>query len=140
MIRVVIDTNVLVSALVSRDGPNAQVLNLVLAGSIRPCVSDELLKEYRAVLRRPKFRGLSALHIDALISLLDKLSLKVTPSVRLSVSHDEPDNRVYECADAARAHYIVTGNRKHFPTPYRSVEVVSARQLLDLLAVTDKSY
>lgn len=137
MIRVVIDTNVLVSALISRHGPNARVLDMVLAGKIQPCVSGALLKEYRGVLGRPKFRGVSSSHIDALLDLLQAVSLKVTPAATLQVSSDEPDNRIYECADAARAHYIVTGNRRHFATPYKSIQVVNARELLDILAETN---
>jgi putative PIN family toxin of toxin-antitoxin system len=138
MIRVVIDTNVLVSALISRHGPNARVLDLVLADKIRPCVSEAVLNEYRGVLGRPKFRGLSSSYIDALIGLLEKVSLKVTPVATLQVSSDEPDNRVYECADAAQAHYIVTGNRKHFATPHRSLKIVNAREFLEILAETNE--
>jgi len=138
MIRVVIDTNVVVSALISHHGPNARVLDLVLADEIRPCVSEAVLKEYRVVLSRPKFRGLNPLHIDALIDLLAKVSLKVTPIATLQVSRDEPDNRVYECADAAQAHYIVTGNRKHFATPYKSIKIVNARELLDIVSETNE--
>ena len=137
MIRVVIDTNVLVSALLSRHGPNARVLDLVLADKIRPCISQAVLNEYRAVLGRPKFRGLGSSHIDAVIELLEKLSAKVTPVATLQVSRDEADNRIYECADAAQAHYIVTGNRKHFATPYKSIRIVNARELLDVLAGTN---
>jgi len=137
MTRVVIDTNVLVSALLSRHGPNARVLDLVLADKIRPCISEAVLNEYRAVLGRPKFRGLGSSHIDAVIELLEKLSAKVTPVSTLQVSRDEADNRIYECADAAQAHYIVTGNRKHFATPYKSIRIVNARELLDVLAGTN---
>ena len=137
MTRVVIDTNVLVSALLSRHGPNARVLDLVLADKIRPCISEAVLHEYRAVLGRPKFRGLGSSHIDAVIELLEKLSAKVTPVATLQVSRDEADNRIYECADAAQAHYIVTGNRKHFATPYKSIRIVNARELLDVLAGTN---
>ena len=137
MIRVVIDTNVLVSALLSRHGPNTRVLDLVLADKIRPCISEAVLNEYRAVLGRPKFRGLGSSHIDAVIELLEKVSAKVTPVATLQVSRDEADNRIYECADAALAHYIVTGNRKHFATPYKSIRIVNARELLDVLAGTN---
>lgn len=134
MIRVVIDTNVLVSALLSRQGPNAGVFDLVLAGKVQPCVSEEVLNEYRGVLGRPKFRGIGPSHVNALIDLLEMVSIKVRPTKTLRISSDEPDNRIYECAAAAGARYIVTGNRKHFDKPYGSVEIVNARELLGLLS------
>ena len=73
-------------------------------------------------------------HIGVVIDVLEAVSLKITPVTTLQISTDDDENRVYECADAAQAHYIVTGNRKHFITPYKSIEIVSARELLDLLS------
>jgi putative PIN family toxin of toxin-antitoxin system len=135
MIRVVLDTNVLVSALISSQGPNARLFDMVLSGEIQPCVSEDILTEYRGVfVGRPKFRRLSPSRITALIDLLDRVSVKVTPRAVLKLSSHEPDNRIYECAEAARARYIVTGNRKHFAQSYKCIEVVNSRQLLDLLA------
>jgi len=46
----------------------------------------------------------------------------------------EPDNRFYECADAAQAAFLVTGNLKHFKKDYQATRIVNARRLLDLLA------
>lgn len=132
MIRVVIFTNVLVSALLSSQGPNARVLDF-LAGKLQPCVTEEILNEYRGVLGRPKFRGIGQASIEVLIDLLATVSVKVRPAATLKISSDEPDNRIYECAAAAGARYIVTGNRRHFDKPYGSIEVVNARELLDLL-------
>jgi putative PIN family toxin of toxin-antitoxin system len=133
MIRVVIDTNVLVSALLSSQGPNAEVLDLVLAGKLQPCITEEVLSEYRGVLGRPKFHGIGQASIKALIDLLETVSARVRPTATLKISSDEPDNRIYECAAAAGARYIITGNRRHFEQPYGSIEVVNARELLDLL-------
>ena len=72
-----------------------------------------------------------------MIELLEQVSVKVAPVATLQVPRDEADNRIYECADAAQAHYIVTGNRKHFTTPYKSIKIVNARELLDVLAGTN---
>ena len=135
MIRVVLDTNVLVSAVISSQGPNARLFDLVLSGQIQPCVSEDILTEYRGVfVDRLKFSRLSPSRINALIDLLERVSVKVTPRVVLKLSSHEPDNRIYECAEAAHARYIVTGNHKHFAQSYKSIEIVNSRQLLDLLA------
>jgi predicted nucleic acid-binding protein len=48
-------------------------------------------------------------------------------------SAEEDDNRIYECAVAAKAHYIITENTKHFSKPYKLTKIVTARQLLELL-------
>ena len=114
------------------------MLDLVLADVILPCVSESVLNDYRGVLGRAKFRRISSSHIAVLLDLLETVSLKVTPVPTLQVSRDEPDNRIYECADAAQAHYIVTGNRKHFAAPYNSIKIVNARELLDVLAGTNE--
>jgi predicted nucleic acid-binding protein len=58
----------------------------------------------------------------------------VRPAKRLAVSPDESDNRFYECAAAAEADYIVTGNARHFNKPYRTTKIVTVRHLLTLLA------
>jgi len=51
----------------------------------------------------------------------------------LNISEDPDDNRIYECADAALADYIVTGNTKHFKKPYKATKIISARQLVELI-------
>ena len=53
---------------------------------------------------------------------------------RLQISEHEDDNRIYECAVAAKAHYIVTENLKHFREPYKTTKVVTSRQLLAVAA------
>jgi len=57
----------------------------------------------------------------------------VIPRAKLTVSPDESDNRFLECAEAARADYLVTGNTKHFPARYKTTAVVTGRHFLDLL-------
>jgi len=96
-----------------------------------PCVSDALIDEYRGVLLRPELD----LHADRRRQVLDifsTLSLHVTPTKTLKISDHEDDNRFYECAAEALADYIVTGNTKHFPRPYKTTQIITARQLVEL--------
>jgi putative PIN family toxin of toxin-antitoxin system len=132
MIRVVFDTNILYSAVRQPKGLPARAIDLVVAGLVIPCVSDALLNEYRDVLLRP---GLD-LHDGRRRQVLDlfaSLALHFTPTETLKISSDEDDNRFYECADAAMADYIVTGNASHFKKPYRTTKITTARQLVELL-------
>jgi predicted nucleic acid-binding protein len=52
----------------------------------------------------------------------------VVPTHTVSASSDEADNRFLECAEVARADYLVTGNKKHFPHRWKTTEVVNARE------------
>lgn len=65
--------------------------------------------------------------------LLKPAAIKVKSRGRLKLSEHEEDNRIYECALAAKAHYIVTENTRHFTTSYKYTKIVNARQLLRLL-------
>jgi putative PIN family toxin of toxin-antitoxin system len=130
MIRVVLDRSVLVSAVISATGPNAQVFDLITTEKDRPCLTVELLAEYYRVFDYERLQHLDRRRIARLRGLLERVSIKVTSSGRLKLSVHEDDNRVYECAVAAKANYIVTENTKHFQTGYKNIKIVTARQLL----------
>jgi uncharacterized protein len=132
MTRVVFDTNVLYSSILKPGSVPAEAFDLVAAGLIIPCVSDDVIAEYRNVLYRQELD----LHEDRrreLLGHLSALSLHVAPTEKLAIAAHEPDNRFYECAQASAAHYLVTGNRKHFPKDLPTTRIVTARQLLDLI-------
>jgi putative PIN family toxin of toxin-antitoxin system len=132
MTKVVIDTSVLVSALLTEHGAEAAVLDGVLDGKIIWCVSDAILAEYEATLYRPKFRGIERRKIVAALRLAASGRMTVV-TARLIHSPHEPDNRFYECAQASLADYLVTGNRKHFNKDLPPTKIVNARELLRLL-------
>lgn len=114
---VVLDTNVLVSALLSPFGPPARVLDLLLAGELGVAYDDRLLAEYRQVLARPRF-GFDA---QAVADLLDYLVAAGQPVVArpLPVSLPDPaDLPFLEVAPTAGA-VLITGNRRHFPPEAR---------------------
>ena len=137
--RVVYDTNVLVSAALKPGSIPASLVALALAGRVQLCVSPPILAEYREVLSRQKF-GFEAHRIDALLADLVRVALIVDPTVQLALAPDEPDNRFLECALEARADFLVTGNLRHFPVsafegivilePARFAQVLAERLLL----------
>jgi uncharacterized protein len=132
MTRLVIDTNVLVSALLKPRGNEAAVLRLALVGSVTVCLTDAILTEYKAVLARPKFR-FDQTEIAALLDELKAVAQFVKPRNQVTASPDESDNRFLECAEAAQADYLITGNPRHFPKIWAGIEIVSAGQLLQSL-------
>jgi predicted nucleic acid-binding protein len=81
----------------------------------------------------PKFARLPSAEVATLLALIESEATMVTPSTRLEVSPHDSDNRFYECADAAQADYIVTGNTRHFTKSHKNTRIVTGRGLLDLV-------
>lgn len=135
--RVVLDTNVLVSALLTPHGRCAQVLDLVIEGIIVPCVDDRITSEYHDVLARAEL-GFDA--ADRTL-VLEAIRTIAEPFVALPLpagSPDPDDLPFIEVAHAASA-LLVTGNLKHFPPDARhGVVVVSPAELIALLTTVDQ--
>ena len=138
MIRVVLDTNVLVAASISPSGPNAQILDLIVGDKVRPFVTAAVIEEYERVFEYERLRYLDQRRVANVLRLLNAAATKVKSRGRLKISRHEDDNRIYECAYAAKAHYIVTENAAHFPEPHKYTQIVNARQLLDMLKAEKK--
>jgi putative PIN family toxin of toxin-antitoxin system len=136
MIRVVLDTNVIVSALLVPHGTQASVLLLALLGHIALYVSRSVLNEYEEVLRRPRLK-LQPKSIDAALASIRRVAHLVEPTQTVSISSHESDNRFLECAQTAEANYIVTGNTRHFPQRHGETRTVTGRQFLDILAESE---
>lgn len=132
MIRVVIDTNILVSALLQPEGLPAAVLMLALSGEVQLFVSDAVFAEYDEVIRRPRFKR-SPDVIESTLQSIRKLGHWVKPGVHVEECTDPDDNVFLECAQAAEADYLVTGNRRDFPERWKKTKVIGARELIELL-------
>ncbi len=133
MIRVVLDTNIIVSALLQPLGIPAQVFVLALSGVFQLCVSGSLYAEYEEVLSRPKFH-LSEETITTALRAIREKGMWVRPTESVRACSDLADDMFLECAAAANAQYLVTGNLKHFPTAWAGTRVVTARWLLDIVS------
>ena len=127
--RVVLDTNILISACWTPDGLESQTVQLALAGTITACVSPAVWAEYRDVLFRDKFASIRD-RADELLAKLEARAVQVEPRETVSAATDEDDNRFLECAVAAGAAYLITGNLKHFPARWGSTQIVNARGFL----------
>lgn len=123
--RVVLDTNILVSACLTPEGASATIVELALLGVFT-------LSEYREVLGRTKFSRHAA-RIGEILAGIEEISVSVIPTTRLELALDEEDNRLLECAQAAHAEMLVTGNQKHFPKDIGNTRIVSPREFLTSL-------
>lgn len=115
MHRLILDTNVLVSALIQKNAPHS-ILEHCLNQGAHICLSTPLLQEYIGVLSRTKFARYKDFQENALFLLarLKTEALFFEPTFRLSIVSDEPDNRLLELARSSQADYIVTGNTRDF--------------------------
>src|SRR5262249_33933594 len=127
MIRVVIDTNILVSAAIKEKGAEAVVVDLIAGGYLAWCVSEPILLEYHDVLLRPKWK-LVPDRVRQLFDLVQREGSLIRPTVTVSVSTDETDNRFLECAEEAGANFLITGNKRHFPKQWKKTLIVNARE------------
>lgn len=133
--KVVIDTNVVVSGNLRDAGPSAAILDLAANRLILMCISSAVLTEYETVLRRPRFK-LDPPRIASSLAVIRNTSRLVKPTRRLAEAEDEPDNRFLECAAAAGADFIITGNARHFPRRFENIRIVTPREFLDLVTPT----
>lgn len=136
--RVVLDTNVVISALLSPYRAAARALDLVLAGELTALLDDRIATEYREVAHRPRF-GFVAADVDHVLDALAAIADHVVARP-LGVELPDPDDLSFlEMAVAGRADALVTGNARHF-VPIRGrhpVRIVSPRELLDALRAED---
>jgi uncharacterized protein len=131
LVRVVLDTNVLISACLKPGGLEARVAGMAAAGEVVACVTDEILAEYRDVLGRDKFRAWREAS-EALLSALALCTVHVVGGEPVQASHDDDDNRFLECAAASGAAFLITGNLRHYPAAWGCTQVVNARGFFDL--------
>jgi len=132
VLRVVADTNVYISALNFGGAPD-QVLALARRGRIEMFVSKPILDEIEGVLKG-KFQWPPSRRRQALTAL-SEFAKEVKPTERVAaVEKDEPDNRVLECALAARATIIVSGD-SHFRElgSFQRIRILSPRAFLDAI-------
>lgn len=132
--RVVLDTNVLISALAFPGSKPDQILDRIRRGEMALFVSPFILSELERVLRE-KFRfGNRAAR--ARVSAIRSLARLVHPTEQLTVvTANDDDNRILECALAAQAEFLVTGDAQHLLplASYRGTKIVTPSQFLDLL-------
>jgi putative PIN family toxin of toxin-antitoxin system len=131
--RVVLDTNVLVSGLLSATGPPAWIVEAVLAGELELALDMAIREEYEDVLRRPEFRFDQG-QVDDLLGAIDRFALLVSAAPPCPEPLPDPDDEPFLAVAAATGSILVTGNLRHFPPRCRrGVPVHTPRELVDRL-------
>jgi uncharacterized protein len=132
-LRLVIDTNILVSAALKPEGLQRTVLVLAMTRPARLYISQAILAEYREVLARREFKIRRGLR-QQFLQLIKYRAQLVDPVRALQVTKDPDDNKFVECADAARADYLITGNQRHFPRFWKKTKVITSREFISIVA------
>ena len=129
--RIVVDTNVLVSGLLSPFGPPGAIVSLASAGRLSLCYDARILAEYTEVLHRPAF-PFDADAVAALTAQIEAGGVLASPVPLAKRLPDAADEPFLEVAVAARAECLVTGTSAHFPPECRAgVLVLSPREFID---------
>jgi putative PIN family toxin of toxin-antitoxin system len=131
-LRLVIDTNVVVSAALKPEGLQRTVVLLAMSKPAHWYVSGAILSEYDMVLSRPELKIRK--NLCQLLQLFRNHTRAIAPVRLTQVTSDPGDNMFIECADAARADYLVTGNRCHFPRFWKSTKIISSKEFLSVIA------
>ncbi len=134
MDRVVVDTNVLVSALIGKGNPR-RVLEAIFSGKVSFALSSSILAEYEAVVQRPKFSRYPefVLYASPTLRSLQSIARFTEPDIIIRVCPDPDDDKFLVLAVAVQAQYLVTGNKRHFPLRnYKSTRIVSPGEFVAL--------
>jgi putative PIN family toxin of toxin-antitoxin system len=124
---------VVVSAALKPEGLQRTVVLLAMSKPARWYVSDPIVSEYTMVLARPELKIRRSLR-QQLLQLVKSHARVVTPSRLAQVTSDPADNMFIECADTARADYLVTGNQRHFPKFWKNTKIISSSEFLSVIA------
>ncbi|GAB3967808.1 putative toxin-antitoxin system toxin component, PIN family [Spirosoma terrae] len=134
--RLILDTNVIVSALIQRSYPYFIVDRVLVDTSLQICLSEKLFNEYLDVLNRDKFNRFPDFQIRAQLLLADieSRSLLFKPTMTVDLISDEADNRLLELAESCQADYIVTGNTRDFTmSNYKGTKIIAPKEFFDML-------
>ncbi len=132
MIRIVIDTNIYISAILF-DGKPESTIKLAATEKVALYTTYAIVAEVAGVLRN-KFNWTNQ-QVEYADQFIRDISVLITPTCLINkIKTDEADNRILECALESNANFIVTGDRKHLLTlrKYKDIEIISAAEFLEV--------
>jgi putative PIN family toxin of toxin-antitoxin system len=127
---VILDTNIVVSALIQKSYPHYIVFDYVLNEQVKLYLSKALINEYCEVLSRPKFTRITGFlsNAEIVINRFEKIALFCEPKIRLDIIKDKSDNKLLELADESNVDFLITGNHVDFTmTHYKNTQILSSR-------------
>jgi len=137
--KIVLDTNVLISGLLTPFGPSGEIVRMIFSGNLIVHIDARILSEYKDVLHRPKFK----FNRDLISILLDFLKQygQFTSSSPLKNRLPDPDDEPFlEVAIAGMVKSLVTGNKKHYPSSIiKGINIFSPSEFIEFYRKQDKN-
>lgn len=129
MIKIVCDTNILISAFIFPGGPPEEIFHSIIMQDYQLGISVPILEEFKNVLRK-KFAWPED-KISEIIELIQRNAVTVNSRHKVNIIHDEPDNRILECAEEFGADYIISGDKHILKlVKYKNIKILSASVFL----------
>lgn len=136
-IKVVIDTNTLISSILGREGKPAKILEILGREDIVNYISKEIVDEVKDVMNREKIRKITTeQERHYLIHIIETLSILVEPEMKVDVIKEDPeDNKIIECAISKKTDYIISGD-KHLLNlkEYRGIKILNPSEFLEIIS------
>lgn len=137
--RVVVDTNVIVSGILNPYGASSTILRLILNKRLEIALDSRIISEYKEVLKRPKFPFTSN-QIDDLLDYIYHIGFKVVANPIDKSLPDPNDNMFLEVALSSNAEIIITGDKRHFPQRIcGKIKVVNPKEFLEIFLKNKQS-
>lgn len=130
MQKIIIDTNIVVSAVIQNSYPHYIVYEHIFNKKVQLCLSKELWTEYCEVLARPKFSKIPNFksHVDIVLNKFIKFAIFYEPKISLQIIKDVTDNKLLELADESNSDFLITGNHVDFKiSNYNKTLILSPR-------------
>lgn len=134
MHKIVLDTNIVISAIISLGYPYKILHDLVATEKVKICLSEQILNEYTEVITRTKFAKYSNFKQNALLIVtnIKRVGKLHKPNIQLNIISDKADNRFLELATFSKADFLITGNTNHFTmTEFEGVKIISPKDYIE---------
>ena len=136
MVRVVLDANVVVSSVLIQVGNPAIILKMLISGEIQNSTTPEIIDEIKDVLERPRIsKRINPLEQEFILHAFEEFSEKINPGITFAEVKDDPDdNKILECAVAAAAEYIISGDNHLLKLrEFRGIKIVNPAEFVAFL-------
>jgi len=136
MVRVVLDANVVVSSVLIQLGNPAIILKMLISGEIQNSTTPEIIDEIKDVLERPRIsKRINPLEQEFILHAFEEFSEKINPGITFTEVKDDPDdNKILECAVAAAAEYIISGDNHLLKLrEFRGIKIVNPAEFVAFL-------
>ena len=133
--RVVLDTNVVISAGLSREGIPAKIFKLLMNGSIDNFTTKEIIDEIKTVFARSKFKNADRKYLRFIALNFEKASIILNPEDRLQIVHEDPsDDKFFEVSLAGNVEFIISGDAHLLRLKeFNGIKILTPREFLEIM-------